>query len=169
MASRVWVQIPSEAKGEGTVAHWLHYSAFDFHWPVLTMRYIGKNRRFIAQISYISRDIADFSGFIPKYHRTDISPWNIVSKPSDTRYIADISRYFPPWGRLGGGIEVSRERRWVLCVRGKMRKKNKKQKTKKEVGVLFFLQLWTWKEKREEKNNTKKKNFEQILRFTTMF
>ena len=60
-----------------------HCSMFDFRWPALTMRYIGENRRFIAKIADISREITDFLRLIPKYHRTDISSWNIVSKPFD--------------------------------------------------------------------------------------
>ena len=74
-----------------TVVHWLHCSAFDRRWPALTMWYFGKNRRFIAKIVDISRDIVDFWGFLPKFRRTNIFPWNIVSIPSDTWYIGDIS------------------------------------------------------------------------------
>ena len=40
----------------GTIAHWLHCSAFDFRWPALTMRYIGKNHQFLDIYPEISPD-----------------------------------------------------------------------------------------------------------------
>ena len=66
---------------QGIVAHWLYCSTFD---RALTMW-------FIAKIVDISRDIADFEGFLAKYRQTDSSPWNIVLTPPDTRYIGNIS------------------------------------------------------------------------------
>ena len=46
----VWGSNPLGSKQMGE-----HCSASDFRWPALTMRYIGKNRRFIAK-SVISHD-----------------------------------------------------------------------------------------------------------------
>ena len=79
---KVWGSnpLPNKRVFQGIVAR------LTARWLAFTMWYIGKNRR----------DIADFGEFLPKYRRTDISPWNIVSTPLDTRYIADISRNFPP-------------------------------------------------------------------------
>ena len=96
-----------------TVAHWLHCSAFDRRWPALTMWHFGKNRRFIAKIVDISWDIVDFWGFLLKFRWTDISPWNIVSIPSDTWYIADISRYFPSWTKVTMEMEMEMESRMI--------------------------------------------------------
>ena len=57
-------------------------------------------RRFFLKIAYLSL-IANISAiycwFFTKNHHSDISPRNIMSLASDTRYIADISRHFPPW------------------------------------------------------------------------
>ena len=78
----------------GTIAHWLHCSAFDFRWPALTMRYIGKNRRYITRYHRflgIYPEISSDQYFSMKYRRTDISPWNVVSIPSNTWYFGDIS------------------------------------------------------------------------------
>ena len=57
-------------------------------------------RQFFLKIGDLSR-IADilpiFWWFFAKYRPFDISPRKIVSLAFDTRYIADISRFFPPW------------------------------------------------------------------------
>ena len=51
-------------------------------------------RRFIVNRRYI----ADFlTIFFVKNRPSDISPRNVVSLGSDTRYIADISRHLLPW------------------------------------------------------------------------
>ena len=50
--------------GDSTIAHWLHCSVFDFRWPVLTIRYIGKNHRFLDIYPEISPD----QYFSMKYH-----------------------------------------------------------------------------------------------------
>ena len=61
-----------------------------------------REERNISKKSAIYRqNIADLSTiywrFFAKNRPPDFSPGNAVSPPPDTRYIADISRYFPPW------------------------------------------------------------------------
>ena len=55
-----------------------------------------KNRRYISPSRYIVIISPIFWRFLRKYLPSDFSPLNIVSTPPDTRYIADISRHFPP-------------------------------------------------------------------------
>ena len=75
------VQIPSAANGRrcGTVAHWLHCSAFDF--------YIARNSRFLEIYPEISLD----RYFSMKYLV------NTLRYTIFRRYIVEISRHFLPW------------------------------------------------------------------------
>ena len=75
-----------------TVAHWLHCSAFDLRWPVLTMRYIRKNRRYIVRYRWflgISHKISPDRYFSMKYH-VDPSRYTIYQQ-----YIAIFSSLEP--------------------------------------------------------------------------
>ena len=69
----VWGSNPLGSKQMGE-----HCSASDFRWPALTMRYIGKNRRFIANIS------REFLGINP-----EISPYRYFSM----KYRVETLRY----------------------------------------------------------------------------
>ena len=54
----------------------------------------------ITDLSLIANISAIYCWFFTKNHHSDISPRNIMSLASDTRYIADILRHFPPWWPL---------------------------------------------------------------------
>ena len=59
-------------------------------------RLFGENRWFIGFHRHIANLSSIYWRFFAKNRPSDFSPWNVVSPPPDRRYIADISRYFPP-------------------------------------------------------------------------
>ena len=65
---------------------------FSMKYHIDTLRYTTYRDIFLLGIiADISQDITDFLGFLPKFCRTDISPWNIISIPSNTRHIVIFS------------------------------------------------------------------------------